>query len=52
MDEWTLQVARIRAFYRYPDGYQLRDLDGGGVDRDAMRREVLTRAGIRAKRSR
>jgi len=52
VDEWTLQGARIRAFYRYPDGYQLRDIGGSGYDREAMRREVLTRAGVRSSRRR
>lgn len=51
VDEWTLRGARIRAFYRYPEGYQLRDVDGP-TDREAMRREVLQRAGIRANRKR
>lgn len=51
VDEWTLRGARVRAFYRYPDGYQLTGA-GAGYDREAMRREVLQRAGVRTNRSR
>lgn len=47
IDEWTLGGARLRSFYRYPDGYQYRGVDLTEDPRMALRREVLRRAGVR-----
>lgn len=54
VDEWSLQGARIRSYYAYPDGYQFRGVDFSDDPRMALRREVLRRAGVRgaAKRRR
>ena len=46
IDEWTLGGARVRSWYRYPDGYQFRGVDGSDDPRMALRREVLRRAGV------
>lgn len=47
IDEWTLGGARLRSWYRYPDGYQFRRIDSADDPRMALRREVLRRAGVR-----
>lgn len=51
VDEWTLSGGRVGAHYRYPDGYQMRNVEGAG-DRTAWRREVLRRAGVTNGRGR
>lgn len=47
VDEWTLGGARVRSYYRYPEGYQFRGVDMTDDPRMALRREVMRRAGVR-----